>query len=153
MRAFERLRMLLARAPRAHDPAFTAQELGRWGEDWAAWYYWSRRGGAVLARNWRGGGGELDLVVREGNTLVFVEVKARPADDPEPLAQVRDPRRQRHFRAAASAWLGQLARPRPAVRFDALVVSPPPAGDSAVPLFTHHSGILSLDGRAAPSVT
>lgn len=34
-------------------------------------------GWRVLARNWRGAGGELDIVALDGPTLVFVEVKAR----------------------------------------------------------------------------
>ena len=36
-----------------------------------------RAGLTILARNWRAAGGELDLAALEGETLVFVEVKAR----------------------------------------------------------------------------
>lgn len=51
----------------------------RWGraaeEQAAAWY--ERRGGRVVARRLRTEGGEIDLVVRLADTLVFVEVRAR----------------------------------------------------------------------------
>ncbi len=50
--------------------------LGGVGEDLAARHL-EARGYAVVARNYRGAGGELDLICRDGDTLVFVEVKAR----------------------------------------------------------------------------
>ena len=40
----------------------------------------SRRSYRILARNWRDRGGELDVVARDGGTLVFVEVKTRTSD-------------------------------------------------------------------------
>jgi putative endonuclease len=125
MSILERVRRLLGH-PGAWRAEWTRAELGRWGEQCAAWHYWHVRGAAVLARNWRGGGGELDLVVREGDVLVFVEVKTRRPQDADPLAQVRDAHRQRNWRGAAMAYLATLPRPRPVVRFDAVVVLPDP---------------------------
>jgi putative endonuclease len=122
-----RLLELLHRRPGPLGVGWTAKQVGDWGEDWAAWHYFHDRGAAVLARNWRGGGGELDLVVREGWTLVFVEVKTRDPADPEPLAAVRDSRRRRRFRSAADAWVSRLRKPRPAIRFDVVLVTPDPA--------------------------
>jgi len=54
------------------------QAAGRRGED-LAHRYLERRGMRVVARNWRpsAGPGEIDLVAWDGDTLVFVEVKAR----------------------------------------------------------------------------
>jgi putative endonuclease len=50
--------------------------LGRTGEDLACAEL-ERRGYAVLARRYRRRGGEIDIVARDGETIVFVEVKAR----------------------------------------------------------------------------
>jgi putative endonuclease len=130
MRALLRLLSFSRRPPAAPPPDATAPQIGAWGEEWAEWHYYHERGSAVLARNWRGGGGELDLVVREGEHLVFVEVKTRDPKDPEPLAAVREGKRRRHFRAAADAYTRQLPRPRPAVRFDVVLVTPDPEGDA-----------------------
>jgi len=58
----------------------------------------------VLSRNWRGAGGELDLVVRKGSRLRFVEVKARAADDPVGIEAVGSAKRA-HLVRAARAWL------------------------------------------------
>ncbi len=118
---------VLNRRPEPWNEGWTAKETGDWGEAWAAWHYFNERGAAILARNWHGGGGELDLVLREDWTLVFVEVKTRNPSDPEPLAAVRDSRRRRHFRAAADAYFHGLSRPRPKVRFDVLLITPDPS--------------------------
>lgn len=50
--------------------------LGKTGEDLACREL-ERRGYAIVARRYRQRGGELDIVARDGRTLVFVEVKAR----------------------------------------------------------------------------
>jgi putative endonuclease len=52
------------------------QRLGRYGEDYAAGYL-SAAGYAVVTRNWRTRGGEIDIVAQQGEWLVFVEVRAR----------------------------------------------------------------------------
>ena len=50
--------------------------LGKIGEDLAC-VELERRGYEILARRYRRRGGELDIIARDGRTLVFVEVKAR----------------------------------------------------------------------------
>ena len=50
--------------------------LGRWGE-WVALRYLLHIGFDVLARNWATRRGEIDLIAREGDTLVIIEVKTR----------------------------------------------------------------------------
>ena len=52
------------------------QMLGKTGEDLACREL-ERRGYAIVARRYRRRGGELDIIARDGATLVFVEVKAR----------------------------------------------------------------------------
>lgn len=61
-------------------------------------------GWTVLARNWRGGGHELDMVASRDGALRFVEVKARAPDDPS-LDEAIDGEKQRRLRKAAEAWL------------------------------------------------
>src|SRR4029077_7858425 len=56
------------------------QTLGKMGEDLACREL-ERRGYAIVARRYRRRGGELDIVARDGATLVFVEVKARQRRD------------------------------------------------------------------------
>jgi putative endonuclease len=85
---------------------------------------WYRlRGWQILDENVWAGGNELDLVVRRGRTLRFVEVKAkRGLRFGDPLEMVTA-EKQRRLRRAAAAWLG--ARPelgRLAVGFDVIAV-------------------------------
>ncbi|MCE9543121.1 MAG: YraN family protein, partial [Verrucomicrobia bacterium] len=62
--------------PLASDPT-THLALGRWGEDEASRHL-KRLGWKILRRNFRApGGGEVDLVCRDHETLVFAEVKTR----------------------------------------------------------------------------
>jgi putative endonuclease len=63
------------------------------------------RGFRILAVNAWAGGNELDLVVRRGRRLAFVEVKEKAgADLGDPLEMV-GPEKQRRLRPAAAAWL------------------------------------------------
>ena len=57
-------------------PSDNRQSLGKRGEDLACAEL-RRRGYAILARRYRTRFGEIDIVAREGDTFVFVEVKAR----------------------------------------------------------------------------
>lgn len=54
--------------------------LGRWGESVAATHL-EAKGYQLIERNWRCRWGEIDLVLRQGETLVFVEVKTRRGSD------------------------------------------------------------------------
>ncbi len=112
--------------PGPWNPGWTAPQRGSWGEKWARWHYFHERGAAILEANWRGGGGEIDIIVRERGTLVFVEVKLRDARDPEPLAAVRAAPRRRRLREAAESYVRRLPKPRPHHRFDVLLITPNP---------------------------
>ena len=81
------------------------------------------KGYRVVAKRFRSGVGEVDLVARRGNVLVFVEVKAR--DRLDDAAEAVTPRQQRRIVAAAEAWLA--ANPRDVtrnIRFDAILIAP-----------------------------
>lgn len=57
------------------------QELGRFGENAAA-YYLEKKGYRIVRRNYRVKGGELDIIAEKDGIIAFVEVKTRA---PEPL--------------------------------------------------------------------
>ena len=80
------------------------QNLGRWGETLAADYL-SRRGYILLERNARTPYGELDLVMRQGEGLVFVEVKTRASRAYGLPEESITPRKQEHLLNAARAYL------------------------------------------------
>src|SRR6266513_828195 len=89
--------------PRSRWPLSTTAH-GRSDERRVAWPY-RLRGFRVLARNVRAGGVELDLIVRRGSRLVFVEVKAKTGrSHGEPLEAV-DERKRERLRRGATAWL------------------------------------------------
>ena len=78
--------------------------VGRKGEEEASRYL-TRLGHRILARNWRGGHLELDIVTLAGNELHFVEVKSRVAPVmAEPQRNVGR-EKQRRLVAAAQAFL------------------------------------------------
>lgn len=60
--------------------------IGRYGEDLACQFL-KRQGYKILQRNYRIRGGEIDIVAREGDCLVFVEVKTRSSHDFGPPAE------------------------------------------------------------------
>ncbi len=80
----------------------------------------------MLERNWRCDIGELDLVVRDGTEIVFVEVKARASDRFGPAASAVGPSKQRTLRRLAARWLAEhddsTAR-RDGIRFDVVAVT------------------------------
>ena len=55
-------------------------ELGKHGEELAVQYL-TEKGYEILERNWRNKHKEIDLVAKDGETLVIVEVKTRQSDD------------------------------------------------------------------------
>src|SRR4051812_16535186 len=103
----------------ASDPRRT---LGRLGEQLAAEHF-ANRGCRLLARNHQTRFGELDLVVADGETLVFCEVKTCRAGGLEPWDNLHGAKRSQ-VRRMASAWLAEI-RDRPfftTIRFDAVGV-------------------------------
>ena len=77
----------------------------------------------VLARNVRGAGGEIDIVAREGDTIVFVEVKARSSAAFGSALAAVDARKRRRIRAIAADYL-QVVAPQSRARFDVLTIEP-----------------------------
>lgn len=78
------------------------------------------RGLKILARNYRCRGGEIDLVCRDGATLVFVEVRLRTHPGFGGAAASITPAKQRRIALAANHYLA--GKPLPACRFDAVLL-------------------------------
>ncbi len=94
-----------ARSPR--------RSLGRLGEDAAAAYL-EGQGYAILVRNWRTRAGEIDIIARQGEWLVFVEVRSRRAaraGGAPALGRPADsvtPRKQMQLARLAQAYLAEM---------------------------------------------
>lgn len=108
--------------PRSTTPDLSNRARGRWGEDLAAAHY-RRLGHEVLDRNWRSNTGELDLVVRDGSTYVFSEVKTRRTDDFGPASAAVTVAKQRRIRQLAVEWLRAHEIHAPSVRFDVVAIT------------------------------
>ena len=90
------------------------------GESRAARYL-KKQGMRVEARRFRGGRGEIDLVARDGSTLVFVEVKTREKGRLGDGAKAVDADKRRRLRSAAQAYL--TVHPAQDVRFDVIEIT------------------------------
>ena len=93
-------------------------KLGPLGERRAAWFY-HLRGYAIVARNVRSRGGEIDLIVRRGRTLAFVEVKTRQSLTAGAGYDAVDARKQLQLVTLASQWLARHPDPGE-IRYDVL---------------------------------
>ena len=90
--------------------------------EWVALIWLTVRGYRLRHKNWRGGGGELDLVMAYRGEVVFVEVKARKGPTfGGPLAAVGRHKQMALVRAA-SAYLGRFALWSEPCRFDVVAL-------------------------------
>lgn len=103
------------------DTDISRQAFGRWAEGLAARAY-RRRGFEIIDRNWRCRDGEIDLIVRRHDLLVFVEVKARRSGRLGTAASAVDHRKQRRLRRLAAAWLATHPVGRAEIRFDVAAI-------------------------------
>lgn len=92
-----------------------ADAWGRAAEEVVAQAY-SADGGQIIATRWRTAAGEIDLVVRSGATLVFVEVKARR--NGRDALEAMSPARWRRLATAAEAFVAEQGDPLADIRID-----------------------------------
>jgi putative endonuclease len=83
------------------------RSVGRSAEALAARYL-ERRGYGIIARNWRCAQGEIDLIARDGETLVFVEVRARRSSTRGLAEESVTRAKQQRLAALAEAYLYRL---------------------------------------------
>lgn len=101
-------------------PRTERQMRGQRAED-DALAYLERHGLTLVERNFRCKGGEIDLVMREGEALVFVEVRQRTDARHGGAAASVDAGKQRRLILAAQIYLQRFAMP-PACRIDVIAI-------------------------------
>jgi putative endonuclease len=103
------------------SPLPTHLKRGCLGED-AALEHLRAQGLLLLARNYRGGPGEIDLILRDQECVIFVEVKTRSAGGWLRPAAAVNLRKRKLLSASALHYLRQAGNPRVRIRFDIVEV-------------------------------
>lgn len=111
----------MKRPRRATSDRKAAENRGREGERRAAWWLWLR-GWRILDRRVRTPAGEIDIVVRKGNLVAFVEVKTRATS--VELDFAIDERRLARVAAAAEYLMPRYAGPGDDIRVDVILIAP-----------------------------
>jgi putative endonuclease len=95
--------------------------VGRYGEDVAVRHL-TGSGMEVLARNWRCDLGEIDVVARDGSTVVVCEVKTRRGLDYGTPLEAVTARKMVRLRRLAARWVAQSGEHPPEIRIDVVSV-------------------------------
>ncbi len=117
-----------------------AQRHGQMGER-AAKKHLQKQGLKYLTANFRSARGEIDLVFREDDCLVFVEVKARSSEDWTRPAAAVDARKRKLLSQTALDYLRLLKNPEVKIRFDIVEVL---LSDGEVREIRHLPNVFSL---------
>jgi putative endonuclease len=106
--------------------------------------YLSSCGWAVEAHRFKLGRHDLDLIIRKGRSVAFVEVKTRRSYCCGSGLEAVSRRKQRDIARVASAWVLRYGRPDDEYRFDLVSVQPKPGGK---PVVEHVADAWRLAGR------
>lgn len=98
----------------------TAYHAGRTAEDQVALHY-IRAGREIAARRWRGTGGEIDLIARDGAKVIFIEVK-KSRTHTQAAERLTQRQIARIYRAASEFLAGEPRGQATDVRFDVALV-------------------------------
>ena len=134
-----------ARQRRQQQTLTQSAALGRRGEDMAHRYL-QRKGFTVVARNYKpGADSEIDIIARQGDLVIFVEVKSRTSAEFGSPDRAIDQEKQKHIVRAARAYVNRAAIEWNQVRFDTISV-----------IFTDPPSIIHqqdafFSGRALPT--
>ncbi|QIX28626.1 YraN family protein [Nocardioides sp. JQ2195] len=113
------------------------QALGAYGEAIAARHL-IERGMVLLDHNWRCDDGEIDLVLRDGRTLVFCEVKTRRSSSYGTPHEAVTVTKFARMRRLASQWMAASGAREADVRLDVVAIVCPKGG---TPTIEHLRGI------------
>ena len=94
-------------------------QFGELGERIAARYL-ERSGWSIVARRFRSGRRDIDLIVQRGDLIAFVEVKARSGDEFGDPVEAVNHRKQRELTKSAQTWIDRHGRVGEAYRFDVM---------------------------------
>jgi putative endonuclease len=97
-------------------------DLGKWGEDLALQKV-KKLGYRCIARNYRCPLGEVDLIARDGDTLVFVEIKTRKGRSLGYAKEAVDRRKRRQLSKVALAYMKANCCSEARARFDVVVIN------------------------------
>ena len=97
-------------------------DFGKKGEEIAAAFL-EGKGYCILHRNWKAGAREVDLIARDGEYLVFAEVKTRQANTPIYPETAVDAAKQRHITSVAERFMEQYAESLFDIRFDIIAIT------------------------------
>ena len=117
-------------------------ELGRMGEQYAAEYLIAK-GYAILARNWRMGHLEVDIIGMEGDEVVFVEVKTRQGADVDAAVMAVDADKQHNLIVASRVFMEVSGLVHHRIRYDIVAVNV----ENGQPSLTHLRGVAFSDFR------
>jgi len=121
---------------------------GSLGED-SALEHLRAQGLVLLARNYRGGPGEIDLILRNPECVIFVEVKTRSAGGWLRPAAAVNLRKRRLLSASALQYLRQSGNPKVRIRFDIVEVL---LRDGKVSEVRHLTNAFPLEGKTTYAV-
>jgi putative endonuclease len=114
---------------------------GQAGEDLACTYL-QRHGLRVLERNYHCRGGEIDIIARDGGTVVFVEVKERTGASHGTAVEAVTPTKRSRVVRAARLYAAQHALSESPLRFDVVAIDWGPEG----PRVRHEAGAFDAEG-------
>lgn len=122
-RCFDRRLHAPVRVLDANGTSWDKDRVGQFGEAYAARWLWLEAGCRVLYRNFRApGGGEIDIVLRDEETLVFTEVKTRTSTAWARPGAAVDAAKQALIVRGAREWMRLLNWPGINFRFDIVEV-------------------------------
>jgi len=101
------------------DSRIPRTDIGRRYEDQAALFF-ERLGYEILERNWRAGRKEIDLIVRNGDVVAFVEVKAAASERFGHPSEKVDRKKQAHLTEAARRFIIEKEITGVDLRFDVI---------------------------------
>lgn len=147
MKLVQKIRSLLAPKLRPLGAEPTRAEKGRYGEALAARFCRYELGYRIIARNWRFRHDEIDLICRDREVLVFIEVRTRAEGARIPGAQSVDSHKKAKLRRACRNYLYSLRDAAPHFRFDIIDIALSKKGAGKIrhftniPLFSKHFSI------------